>query len=123
MMNELMTLQVRLASEYMTTVRLATGGLCSMKGLDLDESEDCKVCVTESLLLLMHRGYRRASVSFFGDDGLFVRVEGYDGEAKTADSAEDEISAALLGALARDVNTEKEGGYLRAIGFRFGNGR
>ena len=122
-MNELLTLKIRLQSDMMTTVRLTTGGVCSLAGLDLDESEDCKVCVTESLLLLLHRGYRAASLSFRAEEGLKIRVEGEEAGEIGEESVEDEISAALLGALAEDVTTEKEGDCLRAIGFRFGNGR
>ena len=41
MMEELLTLNVLLKNELMTTVRLATGGVCSLEGLSLDGSEDC----------------------------------------------------------------------------------
>lgn len=122
-MKELLTLGVRLQSEFMTTVRLATGGVCSLAGLDMDESEDCKVCVTESLLLLMHRGYRAADIRFSGEEALSVLIEGREYGGETGEFAEDEISAALLSALAENVNMQKEDGCLRAIGFRFGNGR
>ena len=59
-MNALIDLKIPLESDLMTTVRLLTGGVCSLVGLGLEESEDCKVCVTESLLLLKHGGCRAA---------------------------------------------------------------
>ncbi len=117
-MNELMTLIFPLGSDKMTTVRLTTGGLCALASLGLDESEDCKVCVTESLLLLMHRGYREARVTFSLEGGLAVRVEG-EGEGSGAPTEEDEISFALLGALNDAVSTEQREGKLKAIAFRF----
>lgn len=47
-----------LSSEYLTTVRLTTGGLCALCGFDVDSAEDFKVCVTESLLILKRNGFR-----------------------------------------------------------------
>ena len=77
-MKDLMKLELPLGGEIMTTVRLTTGGICSLAGMDLDASEDCKVCVTESLLLLMHAGYRRAAVQqpLAGQPGLRQRLAG-----------------------------------------------
>ena len=123
-MKTLLTLGVQLNNELMTTVRLATGGVCSLVGLDIDETEDCKVCVTESLLLLMHSGYPAARVSFFEDGGAFVRIEAEGERQEREESQDDSISSALLFALAEDVNMEKEGDCLKAIAFRFvKNGR
>ena len=118
-MEALLSLDFELKRELMTTVRLATGGVCSLMGLNLDESEDCKVCVTEGLLLLMHRGFRTANLQFFQDEGMKVRIAGGKREEINEQSAEDEISAALLEALARDVKMEKEDGRVHTIVFRF----
>ncbi len=118
-MKELMTLSFPLGSDKMTTVRLATGGLGALAGLGLDDCEDCKVCVTESLLLLMRRGYRAARITFGEEDGLGVRVEG-EGESAGAPADEDEISFALLTALNDSVHIENREGRLAAISFRFG---
>lgn len=119
-MNALMNMRFPLGSEMMTTVRLTTGGLCALSGFDMDESEDCKVCVTESLLLLMHAGFSHATLSFTEEDGeLAICVLG-DGERSEAHTMpEDEISASLLEALARQVAFEKQGGSLVAVSFRF----
>lgn len=125
MMKKLLSLGFELNRELMTTLRLATGGVCSMAGLDIDETEDCKVCITESLLLLMHSGYRAARVNFAEDDGVSVRIEA-EGEAeeREAEFPDDGISSALLFALAQEVNMVKEKDCLKAIGFRFvKNGR
>ena len=118
-MSAKMELFFPLSSEIMTTVRLATGGVCSLAGLDLDESEDCKVCVTESLLLLMHRGYKTARVRMEEDGGLLFSIAGEGERQETAKSAEDDISLALLGALLGDVEEEKRDGELCALKFRF----
>ena len=54
-----------LTGEYLTTVRLTTGGLCALVGFNVDETEDFKVCVTESLLILKRNGYETASVTVY----------------------------------------------------------
>ena len=109
-MKDLMKLELPLGGEIMTTVRLTTGGICSLAGMDLDASEDCKVCVTESLLLLMHAGYRRAAVSFAEEEGLLsISLSGMGMADDAEDVPEDEISEALLEALAAQVAFEKRG--------------
>lgn len=123
-MKNLLSLGFELNRELMTTLRLATGGVCSLAGLDIDETEDCKVCVTESLLLLMHCGYPSARVSFSEDGGVFVRIEAEGTAQESEKFFDDGISTALLSALAQEVNMEKEKDCLKAIGFRFvKNGR
>lgn len=115
-----MTLELALKNELMTTVRLATGGVCSLAGLGLDDSEDCKVCVTESLLLLKHRGYLSAEIRYGYEDGFEISIEGKSGGGEKSSPAEDEISVALLNALAQNVTMEKRNGELCKVAFRFG---
>ena len=123
-MKTLLSLDFELNHELMTTVRLTTGGICSLAGLNLDETEDCKVCVTESLLLLMHSGYPSAHVSYQADEGINIHIEAEGEKRKGKASFDDGISSALLFALAQNVNMEKEGDSLKSIGFRFvRNGR
>ena len=104
----------------MTTVRLAAGGVCAVKGFDLDMSEDCKVCITEGLLLLKHRGYAVGRVRFFEEEGLRISVEG-EGEGEEEGSPEDEISLALLSALLGEIETTERGGKLSSITFTMGS--
>lgn len=117
-MDAIVTLGINLKKELMTTVRLTTGGVCSCAGLSYDDGEDCKVCVTESLLMLAHCGYTFARVAFYNDGGLYAEVQGEcDGGEETDDN--DEISVALLNALAQGVVIERSGGKVRKISFRF----
>lgn len=113
-------LEIPLLNEVMTTVRLTTGGVCSLAGLSFDDGEDCKVCVTESLLLLQHGGFRRALLVFEDGDTFACRAEGLGETAEPTDAFEDEISAALVQALAEDVVMEKTDGLVRKISFHFG---
>ena len=120
MMDELLSLRVALSPDVMTTVRLATGGVCSLVSLSYDDGEDCKVCVTESLLLLLRGGYASARVAFADGDELSVSVEG-DGECgQSAGCEEDEIALALINALARGVVMERRDGTIAKITFTFG---
>lgn len=124
-MNEQMELKVPLINDLFTTVRLATGGYCSYIGMNMDDSEDCKVCITESLLLLFRSGFTRARLIFGQDDGLCVRAVGENRQAEAKESEEDDISCALLEALVDELHMGREGGVLNEISFRFGkeNGR
>ena len=117
-MKPVLALDIELKNELMTTVRLTTGGVSSFAGLSYDDGEDCKVCVTESLLLLAHGGYESAHVAFYLDGGLSVAVEGENRTASRS-SEGDEISVALLNALARDVVLEKKEGTTSKVCFRF----
>ena len=118
-MKEYLCLSLPLRREMMTTVRLATGGVCAVAGLSYDGGEDCKVCVTESLLLLMRRGFTAADVRFTAcDRGIDVRVQGTRGQADLSLTDEDEIALALLNALAEGVSTREAEG---CISFVFGS--
>ena len=102
----------------MTTVRLTVGGITAAAGLDVDEGEDFKVCVTEALLIFKRNGFEEASVRFdFLENGLSARILGNNFTQNTpSENFEDEISYALLGALVDEVNFEKQSdGRVNAI--------
>ena len=120
-MEELLALSFALKSDLFTTVRLTAGGICARAGLSLDDAEDCKVCVTESLLLFMRNGYSSARVQFAQDNGVCVRLTGENGRGAAGDSAEDEISYSLLGAWVENLNVERKDGAVTEITFRFGS--
>ncbi len=118
-MQNIMTLEFPLKRDMMTTIRLVTGGICSLAGLSLDESEDCKLVVTEGLLLLLRRGYTKACLSFSGEGKLCILARGSDYEAAAEDRAEEEISIALLNALVKNFTMKREGDG-DSISFSFG---
>lgn len=111
-------IELPLTGEYLTTVRLTTGGLCALVGFDVDAAEDYKVCVTESLLILKRNGYARASIRFTVGEALTCNVCGMDKSGETENSIEDEISRALLAALVGEVEFVKDSdGAVQAIAF------
>lgn len=116
------TAELPLLNDFFTTVRLTTGGICALCGLDVDYTEDVKVCVTEGLLVLKRNGYARAKLSFVftGEGGkMRCRLIGLGGRTKNAaqGGAEDEISFALLAALVEESNVEKDGAAVTEISF------
>ena len=115
---EKFSIKTPLAGEYLTTVRLTTGGLLALVGFDVDTAEDYKVCVTESLLLLKRNGYQTASIEFSVGEALGCKVVGLEEGGEVESGAEDEISYALLAALLGEVSFEKdEKGKVTAISF------
>ena len=107
-----------LTGEYLTTVRLTTGGLCSLVGFDVDTAEDFKVCVTESLLILKRNGFLTADIEFSIGEELGCLVVGKTAGGEVAESFEDEISRALLTALLGNVEIVKEGDKVTRIAFK-----
>lgn len=118
-MNDI-TLEFPLQSALNTTVRLTTGGVCAFAGLSFDDGEDCKVCVTESLILLAGNGFARACLTFSGEEGFTVVIEGRDRAQAVVKAEGDEISAALITALAENVVMERTDGEISKIKFQFG---
>ena len=117
---EKFTITLPLTGEYLTTIRLTTGGLCALAGFDVDTAEDFKVCVTESLLILKRNGYGSATIDFTVGETLGCRLCGLELSEAEQDDVEDEISRALLSALVEKVefeNNEKGG----VSGIRFEN--
>ena len=106
-----------LTGEYLTTVRLTTGGLCALAGFDVDSTEDFKVCVTESLLILKRNGYATASITFTVGEALRCEIVGAGERGEKADGFEDEISSALLSALIGNADFTKENDIVTGIVF------
>ena len=106
-----------LTGEYLTTVRLTTGGLCALVGFNVDETEDFKVCVTESLLILKRNGYAAATITFEVGEALGCAIVGVGERGEKVDEFEDEISSALLSALVGKVNFTKENEFVTGIVF------
>ena len=104
--------------EYLTTVRLTTGGLCALAGFDVDSAEDYKVCVTESLLILKRNGFTEADIEFSVGETLGCVLTGKQCQQTAEDSLEDEISRALLSALIGNAEfTTNENGKVLKIAF------
>lgn len=116
---EKFSITMPLTGEYLTTIRLTTGGICALAGFDVDATEDFKVCVTESLLILKRNGFTRATVDFSVGEALGCEMRGFDGGVASNDDLEDEISRALLSALIGEVDFAKNAdGKIEKISFQ-----
>ena len=93
-------------SAYMTALRLVAGAVCSAHDVDVDTSEDFKVCVTESAIILKNCGFEWATVTFPGGDGVRCVVEGGGGSPV---ASENDFSLALISALVGECDIEKHG--------------
>ena len=91
-------------SEFMTAVRLAVGAVCSAANLDVDSSEDMKVCVTEGCLILKGCGFENAQIVLKAEGGFVAQIAGVGGQAKFCDN---EFSLALVSALLSSVEIER----------------
>ncbi|MBQ8374149.1 MAG: hypothetical protein IJX98_01070 [Clostridia bacterium] len=112
------TVTMPLTGEYLTTVRLTTGGLCALCGFDVDATEDYKVCVTESLLILKRNGFLKAKIAFKTGEMLGCELAGIGEAGEQEDGGDDEISYALLNALLGKVDFIKnDGGRVAKIRF------
>lgn len=104
--------------EYFTTVRLTTGGICALANFDVDSTEDFKVCVTESLLILKRNGYQEAKIEYAVGEQLSCKITGVNAGSCPQESIEDEISYALLNALLGKVDfIQNDGGRVETIAF------
>lgn len=101
-------------SEYMTALRLVCGAVCSVHELDIDASEDFKVVVTESVIILRNCGFETAEVTF-GGGGVSCIVEGFGGKIK---EGENELSLALISALVKTCAIERDGEAIRKISLK-----
>lgn len=102
-------------SAYMTALRLVAGAVCSAHDLDVDTSEDFKVCVTESAIILKNCGFETATVTFLGGDGVHCTVEGGGGSPK---QSENDFSLALVSALVSECDIEKRGEIISKVSLK-----
>lgn len=115
---ERFVMELPLEDELFTAVRLATGGLCALALMDLDQSEDFKVGVNESLLILKRNGFTHAKTAFALDGTLAFEAVGVGTPNAKEDSFESEISSALLRALLPEVDfTQDDDGRVCKITF------
>ena len=114
---EKFSIKTLLKGEYFTTVRLTVGGLCALADFDVDSTEDYKVCVTESLLILKRNGFSSASITFTLGEALACEIVGEVLDGDKEEGLEDEISRSLLSALLGEVAFYKEGDRIVKITF------
>lgn len=98
-------------SGYITALRLVAGAVCSAHDIDVEATEDFKVCVTESVIMLKNCGYERVNVVFGGESAECSVT----GEGGTPAESENDFSLALISALVEDCKIEKRGGITERV--------
>lgn len=99
-------------SEYMTALRLVSGAVCSAGDVDVDTLEDFKVCVTESALILKNGGFATVKAVFDTDGGVSAEISG---EGGNPFEGENELSLALISALVKECDINKNGGIIDRV--------
>ena len=99
-------------SEYMTALRLVCGAVCSVHGLDLDATEDFKVCVTESAIILKRCGFDSVTATFSGGEDVACTVYG---EGGSPVEGENELSLALVSALVKECDIVRHGDVIKRV--------
>ncbi len=99
-------------SIYNTAIRLVAGAVCMLNDENIDDIEDFKVCVTESLLVMKSCGYESAECAFSAEGGTSCEIKGFGGSPVAGDS---DMSLALIGALVGSCNIEKNGDVIEII--------
>ena len=89
-----------------------------MADFDVESTEDFKVCVTESLLILRRSGFTSARIGYTLGQPLLCEVVGEKREGERQEGVDDEISFALLAALLGEVDYEKDA-QGRVVAVRF----
>lgn len=99
-------------SEYMTALRLVSGAVCSACDVDVDTLEDFKVCVTESALILKNGGFESVRAVFDTESGVSAEISGKGGNPC---EGENELSLALISALVKQCDINKNGGIIDRV--------
>lgn len=98
--------------EYLTAVRLVVGAVLACEDADLDATEDFKVCVTESCIILKNCGYEGVEITFKTDGAVKAEVCGLGGKPAAADN---EFSLALVSALVSDCEILRDGEAINKV--------
>ncbi len=111
-------LKLPLCSNNLLCARLTTSAVCSLLNLNLDDSEDLKVCVNEACLLIMGQNYKVVRLVYNLGDTLTIGVYGEgvcDNPPKSIGEEERELCVQLLNSLVDKVEYNKVGGIIESI--------
>ena len=99
--------------KYFTALRLVAGAICNLAQKDVDSSEDFKVCVSESALILKNNGYSSVKALFSANGGAQAVICG-EGKINGV-SGDNELSLALIGALVDSCDFKEEDGVISSV--------
>lgn len=110
-------LQIPLCSNNLLCARLTASAVCSLLKIDIDETEDIKVCVNEACLIMMGSNFSRVNIDFNMEKNLEINISGSGSCNKSlnADNENKELSVMLLNSLIDNVEYKKDGEKITSI--------
>jgi anti-sigma regulatory factor (Ser/Thr protein kinase) len=116
-MEKEIVLELPLCSNNLLCARLTTFAVCSLMKIDINETEDIKVCVNEACLIMMNSRYSNVNVKYNMENNLKICVQGSGSCLNPINSDEDskELSLMLLNSLVDEVDYKKDGGIISSI--------
>ena len=117
-MKKTIKLSLPLLSECIISARLTAGVICSILKLDIDQTEDIKLCVSEACNILLNQNFCTAEITFDFEDNLKLEFFGTSctkGQLSTNDSTD--LSVMLLNALSDSAEFFENEGIINKICF------
>lgn len=97
---------------YYTALRLVAGTVCSISDVDIDATDDFKVCITEGAIILKNNGFEKVTATFTNNGKVACTLSG---EGGTVAEADNELSIALISALIDECHIERKGEAISSI--------
>ncbi len=117
-MKKRIKLSLPLISECVVSARLTAGVVCSILKLDIDQTEDVKLCVSEACNILLGQNFCVAEISFDFEDKLAMEVSGIScGDEHMAEGETFDLSVMLLNALSDSTEFVSHEGLIQKISF------
>ena len=120
-MTDRITLTVPAKPDYFLTARLAASSVASRMGFDVNDIEDIKTAIAESLLIIAHQKKSSLISVVFQNEGdiLSVEVEGIEGKAPKTEYENEDVSLSryLIEALADESIFDENGGFIDKVHF------
>lgn len=120
-MSDEITLKIPSKPEYLLTARLAASSIGSRMGFNINDIEDIKTAIAESLLVIMHQqNANEIEINFINNpDSLEVTVSGVSGVAPNIDFGDEDSSLGryLIDALSDNLEFDESDGIINKIHF------
>ncbi len=114
-MDKRIDMTLPLSSECLVAARLTAGAVCNILGLDIEEADDVKLCVSEACNLIFAQHFGAASIRFGFEKDLCVEIRGDQPSEGPDKEVDEDMSRLLLDTLSDRVDYAEEGGKLVRI--------
>lgn len=104
-----------LSSECLVAARLTAGAVCNILGLNIEEADDVKLCVSEACNLIFAQNFGAAFIRFGFERDLCVEIRGDQPIQEQGKKVDEDMCRLLLDTLSDHVDYVEEGGKLTRI--------